>query len=245
MWLFNDAMQHPNNVAGGPLNIVSNTPSNVVGASSVPYRWTNNAFGQAMHLYQSNVNVTLTGDAAYQSAQMFPTDRVTLLMIYRLTTALSSGTLVGIGAFGTDTLKAYCPLVGGAMYFDFGGASGSNRINSAALTWDLNKVYMAAFVAGNRGMSIYRDYLRVANSTTAVTRTSGGRFDLMQYSDGIEVNFVATLNAEWIPSQVMDWMSNPYAMVLPSRAWPSVSGGSFSIGRPHIHGQAVHRASLW
>lgn len=246
LWAFNDAMYHPGNTAGGPYNSVNDTPAALV-ASAPANGWTRNAAGPAYSSLPSAIS--LTGTAAFQSNHMIPADRVTILMIMRLPSAtISNGQLSGVGNGGTDVCKFFFPSWPNDLIFDFGGASGSNRLATTATF--TTQVYYYAFVAGARGMAIYRNGVKLASQTTAVTRTLGGAFSLARSSDAAEFNFLAFLNAEWLPSQVAEWMADPYAMVRQTsrrRFLPGeVSAGAAFLPK-HLPRStvAVQRASTW
>lgn len=67
----------------------------------------------------------------------------------------------------TSRIGAHLPYSDGTVYFDFGGATGSNRLTKSGLT-SYNGIW--SFTAGPAGMSMWLNGVKLAESTTAVTR---------------------------------------------------------------------------
>lgn len=245
LWVFNGAAQAASLQTVGLYNAVyGNTPYRLRNTSG----YAQNSHGPALMMSAASPQwiEDLCGASSYLRSLMIPTARITVLMIRNKTdTTLRTGNHFGISG-GTTFCTALCPYTDSKIYWDFGGNTGDNRLTSSALTWTTD-VDVLGFVAGARGMAIYRNGTQVAVKTPAVTRTDGGTFSLNGSSDKVDVNFFAILNAEWLPSQMLEWMANPYALLLDS-SWPLVSSGSSSIGlmnRFFRGNQAVQRASSW
>lgn len=245
MWLFDQAVRAPNASNVGLVNEVFGNPPE---SSSQPFGWTHNSHGPAIAFTATNQGLSnLCGSSGYLRAAMIPTDRVTILMIRRKQDTTNRGNIhFGTTGGGTDTCKAFCPYVDAQIYWDFGGASGSNRLTTSALSWN-TEVDIFGFVAGANGLAIYRNGALIASSATAVTRTDGGTFGLNASGDLVDINFFAILNAEWNPTQMLDWMARPYQMLNQRasflRLFNFIAGPSVARGR--VGQQAVQRASSW
>jgi hypothetical protein len=150
----------------------------------------------------------------------WPTQRVTVLCIREKTdgtardSALFGGNLNGAGS-DAQRCMAHAPWVDGTLYWQFGGNSAPNNLSVAGLTFTGEERW--AFVAGSRGSSIYRNGERIANQTTAITRTAGGSMYLNAHAqanvgDLQHFRFFAVLDAEWTASMVAEWDANPWLM---------------------------------
>ncbi len=232
LWVFNQAAVAPN---ASNVRIVNEVFGNPPASGFQPHGWTQNSHGPAIAFTAVNQGLNdLCGGSSYLRTAMIPTQRITVLMIRRKQDlTLRAGVHFGTGS-GTETCKAFAPYVDGKIYWDFGGASGANRLESGVLSWG-TEVDLLGFVAGANGMAIYRNGVQVASQGTAVSRTDAGVFSLNATGDLVDINFFAILNAEWLPSQMLEWMANPYAMLLRPRARRSFmtavpAGYAFTIG---------------
>lgn len=135
-------------------------------------------------------------------------------------TTLRSSALFGVLDASTGPrCGAHVPFSDGTVYWDFGGASGSNR-----LTWTgysvSTEIERWVFVAGSKGMAIYFNGLLKNSSSTGVSRSADGTFaigsgngstggnaDLQQYL------FFAMFDAQWNADQVAQWTANPYGFL--------------------------------
>ena len=190
---------------------------------------------------------------AQPSADVVPASRVTILSVFRKTdtTARTSSNF----AIQSATVAHYCqaevPWTDNKVYWEFGGTAGYNYVASAAITITTDPIAWA-FVAGQRGLALYRDGILLASNTTAAGRTetslpfllSNGTGGNVAYSDFIEQSFFAVLDAEWSIDQVREWTVNQSVMFAPRRV-VSYFTSSLSVKRPVIIGQAVTRASSW
>jgi hypothetical protein len=166
----------------------------------------------------SNVNDNVS--IAASSADVTPTQRATVLVVRRKhdTTARASFLFGATAAGTTDRCAASVPFNDGTVYWDFGNTSGPGRLSVAGLTFTTDPE-MWAFVAGSRGMAIYRDGLLLASSSTATSRVDiGGEFAVNAgpvSGDLEDVSFFALLDAEWTAEQVQAWVADPYLMLAP------------------------------
>lgn len=206
LWVF--TRQGASGPNGGNIRIVDESLGRIPNScGNTSLGWTQNSHGPALRL-------AATSDflAGIISPFHVPADRVTILMIRRKhDTTLRTGVHFGINS-GAETCAAFCPFSDGNIYWDFGSGA-SNRLTVSGLSWN-TEVDRLGFVAGTGGMAAYRNGVKVGSQTTAVTRTSGTvAFNLNSGADLVDMNFFAVLNAEWTPSQMLEWMANPYAML--------------------------------
>lgn len=227
LWTFGEKMYRPLSTAGGPSNAVNAQPAQLSagGGNFATAFGAVDATGPYFRAYNANIEVTGTGEP--QSGYILPADRITMLLVMTVPAGFTD-MAIGAGTFGTDCCRAHCPAADTVIYFDYGGASGVNRLTSSALTWTEGQTYKIAFVAGARGSSIYRNGVQLATQTTAVSRTLGNSFKVLISGSNTNISYVALLNNEWLPSQVMEWMANPYAML--SRRANIISGLAMNSG---------------
>jgi hypothetical protein len=152
----------------------------------------------------------------------------TVCIIRRKTdTTARQSTLFGVEDFSLSNsvrCGAHVPYSDGTVYWDYGGASGSNRLTVASLTFTTN-VEKWIFTAGPQGSTIWRDGLKLASQSTAITRVvttqashaggwvlNGGNGHITtQSSDNQEYNFVMYLATQWSDAQCEWWFGEPYA----------------------------------
>lgn len=164
--------------------------------------------------------------ATTEAAAWLPTLAATVVVIRRLKdTTLRQSSLFGLDLLDATPwatrLGAHVPYSDGTVYWDFGGASGANRLTWAGYTKSAAVDYWV-FTAGPAGMAIYYNGVQVAVSTTAVTRSvatsnfwinngngSSGLFDSQ------EVNLFLILPVQWGQAQVSEWTARPYSIFLP------------------------------
>jgi hypothetical protein len=244
LWVFNGAATGPNAGSAPIYNEVLGNPSATISQS---IQYTQNAMGPAFKMTATSGFQNLTGVGSYARAFMVPTERITILYI-RSVDATDNQVSWGIEGGTTRQCKAIVPLnADNTIYWDFGGASGDNRLTASGLTWTAGKVDILGFVAGARGSAIYRNGIKVASQTVAITRTDDGTFHLNNSGHAGTCNFFAILNAEWTPSQMIEWMGDPFAMLSVPRPWLAATGGGAAF-LPKIYFDsniAVQRASSW
>ena len=148
-------------------------------------------------------------------------------------------------AFGTYTISAYrfsahIPYSDDLIYWDFGDATGPNRLSVASGIVQ-NRVHAFVLTAGAAGMRIYRDGQLIASSSTAVTRGNPtGCF----FGVGIDPNNSGSVTsmadtaatyyqqAFWnnqLPDALaLSLSANPWQLFapLPRRIWVPAAGGS-------------------
>lgn len=152
-----------------------------------------------------------------------PTDQATVLFIRRKTDT----TLRAAKHWGNNvsTLANRCglhaPFSDGNLYFDFGGASGNNRVTVAGESWTTAADYLAV-TAGVSGLKVYRNGKLIGtNGGNIVTRSRTAGEDMVINSgegsagDLQDVFFFAVANVEWPAALVQWWMQEPYGMFVP------------------------------
>lgn len=162
-------------------------------------------------------------DLTSTAVNSIPTDQVTCLFIRRKTDT----TLRAAKHFGNSvsTLANRCglhaPFSDGNLYFDFGGASGNNRVTVTGQSWTTQADYFAV-TAGSSGLIVYRNGGEIGNNGgNVVTRsqTAGESFTINSgegsNGDLEDIFFFAISRVEWPPSLVQWWMQEPYGMFIP------------------------------
>jgi len=102
------------------------------------------------------------------------------------------GSIFGVEATNSqERFQAHAPWSDGNVYFDFGGADGSNRLTVSGLGLATGKLYHMVFVAGASGMKIFFNGLLVGSSSTPVTRTAIAtqKFNIGRFFEAVPYNF--------------------------------------------------------
>ena len=140
--------------------------------------------------------------------------------------------------FGQDTgtsnvrCSAHVPFSDGIVYFDFGGTTGSNRVTVSGLSFAGN-IERWVFAAGPKGMSIWRNGIKLTSSSTAVTRsTTTANFVInagvtSPVTDEIDVNFFMAINEQWDDAMIRAWSAAPYEHLYtdPYLGTPGITAG--------------------
>jgi hypothetical protein len=152
----------------------------------------------------------------------------TILIIRRKTdTTARSCTLFGVEdalEAATGRCGAHVPFSDGTVYFDYGGAAGSNRLTLGGLTFTTN-VEKWVFHAGPRGSAFWRDGIKLTSQSTALTRVfpvsfvndggwilnGGNGLSTSGGGDLQEVNFVMYIAEQWDDDRIRWWFGEPYA----------------------------------
>ncbi|HZI93234.1 MAG TPA: hypothetical protein VFE84_03250 [Patescibacteria group bacterium] len=146
---------------------------------------------------------------------IIPTQRATVLIVLHKDDATARNSV----AWGSQTatsgtlINGSIPWGDGKVYFRF-GASGNTLSVTPTTTAGTNAW---AFVAGRNGMSIWENGVLQASSASAVTRTNGTDAFMLNngsstLGDNQTTHFFALLDAEWTPTQVLEWSANPWIM---------------------------------
>lgn len=147
-------------------------PANVVGPA-----WTA-ASGVSFGVGSAGRSVIATTTSQYwQTGLVDPIalSGFTALVFFRKTDSVNrASSLFGVTSGGilSNRLNAHVPWSDGLTYFDFGGASGNNRISVSGL--DYSKPTVMVFAAGARGISITQDGVLKASNSVPISRTSAG-----------------------------------------------------------------------
>lgn len=112
----------------------------------------------------------------------------------------------------------HVPFSDGTVYWDYGGATGNNRLTWTGYTPAVN-MESWVFVGGLKGTAIYFNGLQRAVNTNAVTRTQGA--DTIGMNSGnqgtagetMNIFFFAAFGAEWTESEVWQWNADPYSIL--------------------------------
>lgn len=156
---------------------------------------------------------------ASDSSLVVPTARVTVLVSRRkVDTTARASALFAILSVNTDHwCQAHAPYSDSKMYWEFGGpVSGYNWIGSPTTIPVTTDGETFAFVAGQRGLAMYRNGVLIASNTTAAGRSAttaalyvaNGSGGSNSRGDLVEHSFFAMLDAEWNAQQVEEWTAN-------------------------------------
>lgn len=173
-----------------------------------------------------NNAVTASGGFHTNTARFIPTKNVTIV-INKFKTDTTNRASSGFGVLNSDLgtsrrCGAHLPWSDGIVYWDFGGATGSNRISKSGLTFGDD---IWAFSAGDKGMKMYQNSILWASSTTSITRGTtnaidfyigNGNNDAALYSTDIcKFGFCYFYNRILLPSEVRDLSFAPYQFIQP------------------------------
>ena len=129
-------------------------------------------------------------------------------------------------AVDSERFSAHIPWTDGTLYFDFGGATGANRLAIASLSFTGPQVYV--FSGGPLGIYAYRNGILLGSQTTAITRTDAAvDFWLNRYDgDLVTLYGVAVFNKQ-LPLDIQRELSvNPSQLYkAPVRNVGFVAGG--------------------
>lgn len=200
--------------------------------------WVENTPGRGIKLNNAGSFIRFVGPSngtVKLSASMSP--GATVLLIRRKTdTTVRNSRAFGISlAVDAALCSSHCPYTDSKIYWDFGGKSGNNRLISAVLNWATTPVQMFAFSAGPKGSAIWKDGVKVASHTNAISRTVAGE---MRLNDGDTTNgdlqefyFFAISNVQWSDDMITWWFAEPYAMLHPQA--PSIRYFLGGLGATH------------
>jgi hypothetical protein len=215
-----------------PLFVGATPPTWIVGTAGLGINCANTDAGFYVGLIASRDSYDLDyPDTAISSTV---THGETVLIIRRKTdTSARTSTLFGVemGGIVPDSARcgAHVPYSDGTVYWDYGGASGSNRLTVSSLTFSTN-VEKWIFTAGSQGMTIWRDGLKLASSSTAVTRVvpnqtldytawclnrgNGSSFGVDIHGDLQDFYFAMFIARQWSDLECEWWFAEPYAAFL-------------------------------
>lgn len=179
---------------------------------------------------------------------VLPTTACTILVVVAVPggeSASGFGTLEGDanGTLPGEVVKRLqCHLTfGDAIYWDFGGGTGANRISTSVLGgtagWNSRtSFHRLALRAGPRGSSIWYDGRLVTSQATAITRTAGlagyevGGWSAGGYASTNVYDSFHLYPRELPDAAILGWMADPYEHVRPRRMrviYSAGGGGSF------------------
>jgi hypothetical protein len=214
--LFNEGHHIPANLIDGreltPVSVYLNGASGAAGLGTQQ----NDGVG-ANFLSYWVMGVDTAADAKIPTAQF-------TMAVIRANTDTNIGGATGfIGnslTSGVSEVGIYAPYQDGVLYFDFGGASGANRISWSYGTKS-PAVERHVFVAGSGGSAIYLNGVLKASQGTGISRTVHGTntVKLGRAPDDSQRSQLWTqaliLNAQWSAGLVQWWTAEPYAMLRP------------------------------
>jgi len=170
--------------------------------------------------YGTSLNFDGTTDYCENTTLRLPTSAVTLLIVSRSPTSGDTGSAFGnrdshVG-FDTSRCQVHLPF-SGTIYWDFGGATGSNRTSYTPDSGFWGRWNVMVFVAGNVGSQIWENGILKASSSTAITRTNVldgfylGRFGNDGSRQEINIASVALWNRCLSPEEIVQLSVYPWA----------------------------------
>lgn len=164
----------------------------------------------------------------FNTADWLPTQHITILIIRRKldTTNRNCNTINSVtnrSSVDTSQLAIAMPLSDGVIYWDFGwnGGAAPNRFTKSGLSFSTTIPEKWVFTAGERGMAIWQNGVKVASHSTAVTRTATtGTADKFlincsnpssSFGDVQEINFLQINDVQWDDALCQAWSVEPYA----------------------------------
>jgi hypothetical protein len=125
-----------------------------------------------------------TDDHAENTTYPLPTQAVTILQIINTPDGGQTGSSFGnrdSSSANSERCQTHLPF-SGTVYWDFGGASGSNRTQYTPNSSFWNRWNVMVFVAGPVGSQIWENGVSKASSSTPITRSAGANgFFLARY----------------------------------------------------------------
>jgi len=167
-------------------------------------------------------------DYTFDVDDNFSTTEFTAAIIRRRTdlTEEHKGTMFGCADAGTGArFQSHNAWAGtGVVYFDFGGSTGSNRVqfnhteNTNYEKW--------TYRAGPMGLSIWLDGVEMVSNAVAASRDAFGLANTFQVNDQLEgpqneaydaeYYMVLVCNRAWTDAEIVDWASDPYQVFVPA-----------------------------
>jgi hypothetical protein len=218
----------------------SNQLPRVIQAGPVPTRWaatlaggnanwTSNRDGPAVNVAVGSGNaLQLTGGGA-GAADPIPTAAITILYIRRKTDTTQrtcSHFGISLSTAGTSACTGFFPFSDGTTYWDFGGPSGANRLTVAGLSYAAT-VERWVFTAGPQGSAMWRNGIKLASQSTAITRVASGSAAAFLLNgvafagdngDSQEITFFQMNGTQWADDRCRWWNAEPYAHLYPQTA---------------------------
>lgn len=152
--------------------------------------------------YGPMLNFNGTSNYLENTTFTLPTSAVTLLIVSRSPTSDDTGSAFGnrdshVG-FDTARCQVHLPF-SGTIYWDFGGATGSNRTSYTPDSGFWGRWNVMVFVAGNVGSQIWENGAQKASSGTAITRVNANSgFHIGRYgNDGSRQDIQIATLALW------------------------------------------------
>lgn len=174
------------------------------------------------------------------TAVRLPTTMCTIALLRRRAdTTIRDAAFCGSSNAGNATRLMLSTFVDNNIYWDFGGVAGANRISVTTTGNITTNLEAWVAVAGTRGSALYRNGLRLASQTTAITRTAStatmqvpGAANGSTGSDPQEVYQFLLLEQEWTPTQVQEWTAAPESIFgAPRRLIVQIPSSGTSAGR--------------
>lgn len=223
-----------------PRTIWGATAPRTQGASNGTVTWASNRHGHAIYCQAVNAQPGTWAD-------FLPLTGVTIAVIRRKTVAATpgGGLIFGNGnPLDTTRVGLFFPFSDGNLYWDFGGFSGSNRLQINSIGTD-TEIDSCVATAGHDGLKVWRRGKKIGSSSTAVTRSAimaggVGLNTLGNTGDVQEINFLWIVDHPWSDQMCRWWCAEPYAALYPSFSWRSaLSTGSGAVtGSPwHTYAQ--------
>lgn len=178
---------------------------------------------------------------------LFLSNAATWMTIRRVDTLSGAGTG---NAFGFNSPTAaqithvWLPFVDGVVYFDFGGASGANRIAwTPGSSLVDGQAHVFIFTAGAAGSAIFCDGVKVNSQGTAISATVGAgnfglNFNVQDNNTGRQTSVMAaTWSRQLSEAEIYSLSVTPFQFVI----WPEQTLKLFQFGQASILRQSHFR----
>jgi len=164
---------------------------------------------------------TLTSWNFHNTDLWLPTDEVTIAIVRRKTDTVNrASSLFGVGtSIAGERCGAHVPYSDGTVYWDFGGTGAGNRISVSGLSFSTTHPERWIFSAGPKGSAIWQNGVKVASSTTPISRSAsssqfslnGGNGFLSAGPDVEDFNAFILVRDQWSDDLCRWWSAAPYA----------------------------------
>lgn len=185
--------------------------------------WTSNLEGSALSFTVPDSRFTL---APINSSHIWlPSAACTVAFIRRRTNATFNTKVM---ANSSANMVIYAPFIDGTVYWDYGGSGGANRLSLGGLSFQTIIPERWVFTAGPQGSNFWRNGVKLASQSTAISRTADNSTVTFNVTDYNEFNFIQMNNVQWSDAMCRWWSAEPYAHLYQSslkRGYPIISSG--------------------
>jgi hypothetical protein len=172
------------------------------------------------------IGLTSIDGATVSATDVFGQSACTIALIRRCQDTTNRAALMvgtnGAGSGGYVYFAANGAGSGAVFIFGGTGGGGTNRVDATYNKQTaLTEMWVGA--AGPRGISMWKDSIKLASQTTPISRTGlgaatviNGDGDFCIGADNAEFYFILVSNDQWSDNQIRSWFAAPFSMLYPA-----------------------------